>query len=121
MSPRAGAIINANLGLQAFTTEPAEEFVAQAVQWSKRLPELAELRAILRSGTIVAPLCQPHGTMAGSGLAYDVAKIVRRKARAKFQCLRRPMEIRAFARDRQFMDPVSDAAGQFVCCSTAWV
>ncbi len=60
MSSRVGAIINANLGLPAFTTESAEEFVAQAVHWSQRLPELAEMRASLRSRTLAAPMCQPH-------------------------------------------------------------
>jgi protein O-GlcNAc transferase len=59
MSSRVGAIVNANVGLPAFTTDSAEEFVAQAVHWSQRLPELAELRASLRSRTIAAPMCQP--------------------------------------------------------------
>ena len=60
MSSRVGAIINGNLDLPSFTTESAEEYVAQAVQWSQRLPELAKLRAALRSKTIAAPMCQPH-------------------------------------------------------------
>jgi protein O-GlcNAc transferase len=60
MSSRSGAIVNCNLGLPAFTTESAEEFVAQAVQWSQRLPELAELRASLRSRALASPMFQPH-------------------------------------------------------------
>jgi protein O-GlcNAc transferase len=60
MSSRSGAIVNANVGLPAFTTESAEEFVAQAVHWSQRLPELAELRASLRSKAIASPMYQPH-------------------------------------------------------------
>lgn len=60
MSSRSGAIVNCNLGLPAFTAESAEEFVAQAVHWLQKLPELAALRASLRSRALASPMFQPH-------------------------------------------------------------
>ena len=58
MSSRVGLIINSNLGLPEFITESDDAFVAQAVRWSRRLPELAALRASLRARVLASPMCQ---------------------------------------------------------------
>jgi len=58
MSSRVGLIINSNIGLPEFITESEDAFVTQAVRWSQRLPELAALRAGLRSRVLASPLCQ---------------------------------------------------------------
>lgn len=58
MASRVGLIINSNLGLLEFITESEEAFVTQAVRWPQRLPELAALRASLRSRMLASPLCQ---------------------------------------------------------------
>lgn len=58
MSSRLGLIINSNIDLPEFITESGDAFVAQAVRWSRRLPELAALRASLRSRMLASPLCQ---------------------------------------------------------------
>ena len=60
LSSRSGAIVNGNIGLTEFTTESADEFVQHAVEWSRKLPELAELRAGLRARTAASPMCQPQ-------------------------------------------------------------
>lgn len=62
MSSRVGLIINSNLGLPEFITETEDAFVAQAVRWSQQLPELAALRAGLRSRVLASPLCQTQAT-----------------------------------------------------------
>ena len=58
MASRVGLIINSNIGLPEFITESEDAFVTQAVRWSQRLPELAALRASLRSQVLASPLCQ---------------------------------------------------------------
>ncbi len=58
MSSRLGVSIDSSIGLPEFITESEDAFVAQAVQWSRRLPELAALRASLRSRLLASPLCQ---------------------------------------------------------------
>lgn len=60
MSSRVGLIINSNLGLPEFITESEDAFVTQAARCSQRLPELAALRARLRSQLLASPLCQPQ-------------------------------------------------------------
>jgi predicted O-linked N-acetylglucosamine transferase (SPINDLY family) len=58
MASRVGLIINSNIGLPEFIVESEDAFVAQAARWSQRLPELAALRANLRSRVLDSPLCQ---------------------------------------------------------------
>jgi protein O-GlcNAc transferase len=60
MPSRVGATLNSNMGLLEFITESEDAFVAQAVGWSQRLPELAALRAGLREKVRSSPLCQPE-------------------------------------------------------------
>ena len=62
MASRVGLIINSNLDLPEFITESEDEFVARAVQWSRRLPELATLRASLRARVLASPMCQPRAS-----------------------------------------------------------
>lgn len=58
MPSRLGFSINSNIGLPEFIAESEDAFVTQAVRWSQRLPELAALRAGLRSRVLVSPLCR---------------------------------------------------------------
>ena len=58
MASRVGFNLNSNLGLPEFIAESEDAFVTQAVRWSQRLPELAALRASLRSRMLASPLCQ---------------------------------------------------------------
>jgi len=58
LSSRIGLNLNSNLGLPEFITQSEDAFVTQAARWSQRLPELAALRASLRSRMRASPLCQ---------------------------------------------------------------
>lgn len=58
MASRVGLFVNSNIGLPEFITESEDAFVTQAVRWSRRLPELAALRASLRPRVLASPLCQ---------------------------------------------------------------
>jgi protein O-GlcNAc transferase len=58
MPSRLGFSMNSNIGLPEFIAESEDAFVTQAVQWSRRLPELAALRAGLRSRMLASPLCR---------------------------------------------------------------
>lgn len=48
MQSRVGASLAAHLGLHDFIAESGDDYVARAVEWAGRLPELAALRAALR-------------------------------------------------------------------------
>lgn len=56
---REGVSINSHLGLTEFIAETPEQFVALAVAWSRRLPELAALRADLRQRMADSRLGRP--------------------------------------------------------------
>ncbi len=58
LSSRLGVMINSGIDLPEFIAESEDAFVARAVWWSQRLPELAALRARLRSQVLASPLCQ---------------------------------------------------------------
>lgn len=59
MASRVGVIINSNLGLTEFIAESEDEFVAKATLWSQQAPELAAIRAELRSRMQASPFRQP--------------------------------------------------------------
>jgi protein O-GlcNAc transferase len=54
---RAGWSQLSNLGLTELAAQSDEEFIDLAVQWSRDLTRLAELRQTLRSRMLASPLC----------------------------------------------------------------
>ena len=69
LSSRLGVMINSGIGLPEFIAESEDAFVARAVWWSQRLPELAALRARLRSQVLASPLCQTQAAARSLELA----------------------------------------------------
>jgi predicted O-linked N-acetylglucosamine transferase (SPINDLY family) len=65
MTGRAGACIVGHAGLEEFAAPDVEAFVAQGVAWTRRLPELAELRASLRDRLRESAIGQPALITAG--------------------------------------------------------
>jgi protein O-GlcNAc transferase len=58
---RAGWSQQSNLGITELATHDDEGFVRIAVEWSRDLPRLAELRRALRSRMLASPLCDGKG------------------------------------------------------------
>jgi predicted O-linked N-acetylglucosamine transferase (SPINDLY family) len=56
---RAGAGILAGVGLESFIATDAADCIARAQDWSRRLPELAAIRAGLRERLLQSPAGQP--------------------------------------------------------------
>ena len=54
---RMAASILSRIGLDQFIAETPQQYVDLAVQWSKRLPDLAALRAAMRDRLRRSPLC----------------------------------------------------------------
>lgn len=75
MQSRVGASLAAHLGLHDFIAESGDEYVARAVDWAGRLPELATLRTVLR-GRLAAGMTDP--TRVTDGLEVALHSIWRR-------------------------------------------
>lgn len=60
MLSRQGAALMQHLGLPEFVSESEEAFVAQAVAWAGRLPELARIRGEMRERCLLSPIHQPQ-------------------------------------------------------------
>ncbi len=60
-SGRVGTSINTRLGLAEFIARDEASYIAKAVEWSTRLPELAELRSTLRARVAQSSLCDEVG------------------------------------------------------------
>lgn len=60
MLSRQGAALMQHLGLADFVAESEDEFVALAVAWAGRLPELARIRSEMRKRCLHSPIHQPQ-------------------------------------------------------------
>jgi predicted O-linked N-acetylglucosamine transferase (SPINDLY family) len=58
---RVGTSINTRVGLSEFIAQDEASYIAKAVEWSTRLPELAELRSTLRPRVAQSALCDEVG------------------------------------------------------------